>query len=67
VTREYQRGKYYCTIDLLFDLFGLACFANKKRDLSVVIQPIPNQSNRKSIVQYSLEGPMLSDPKCFIL
>jgi hypothetical protein len=22
-TREYKRGKYYCTIDLLFDLFGL--------------------------------------------
>ena len=22
-------GKYHCTIDLLFDWFGLVCFANK--------------------------------------
>jgi hypothetical protein len=27
---EYSRGKYHCTIDLLFDWFGLVCFANKK-------------------------------------
>jgi len=25
-------GKYHCTIDLLCDLFGLACFANKNRN-----------------------------------
>ncbi len=24
-------GKYHCTADLLFDLFGLACFANKNK------------------------------------
>ncbi len=30
-TRKYLRGKYHCTIDLLFDLFGLACFANKNK------------------------------------
>ncbi len=29
LAREYQRGKYHCTIDLLFDRFGLVCFANK--------------------------------------
>jgi hypothetical protein len=29
--REYYRGKYHCTIDLLFDLLGLACFANKNK------------------------------------
>ncbi len=23
--REYQRGKYHCTIDLLFDWFGISC------------------------------------------
>jgi hypothetical protein len=22
-------GKYHCTVDLLFDLFGLACFVKK--------------------------------------
>jgi hypothetical protein len=30
--REYLRGKYYCTVDLLFDWFGLACFANKNKN-----------------------------------
>jgi hypothetical protein len=25
-------GKYYCTIDLLFDWFGLVCFANKNKN-----------------------------------
>ncbi len=25
-----KRGKYHCTIDLLFDWFGLVCFAKKK-------------------------------------
>ncbi len=35
-SREYWRGKYHCTVDLLFDRFGLVCFANKnkKRQLS---------------------------------
>jgi hypothetical protein len=23
--REYSRGKYHCTIDLLFDWFGISC------------------------------------------
>ncbi len=50
---EYKQGilKGDCTIDLLFDLFGLACFANKNKKLSVIIQLIPNQSNRRSTVQ----------------
>ena len=25
-------GKYYCTVELLFDLFGLACFVNKNKN-----------------------------------
>ncbi len=29
--REYLRGMYQCTIDLLFDWFGLVCFANKNK------------------------------------
>ena len=28
------RGKYHCTIDLLFDWFGLVCFANKNKNFS---------------------------------
>jgi hypothetical protein len=33
--REYWRGKYHCTIDLLFDLLGLACFANKNKNFQL--------------------------------
>jgi hypothetical protein len=44
------KGKYHCTVDLLFDWLGLVCFANKKKQLSVAIQLIPNLSNRRSIV-----------------
>jgi hypothetical protein len=25
VTREYKRGKYHCTVDLLFERFGISC------------------------------------------
>ena len=32
------KGKYHCTIDLLFDLFGLACFANKTKIVSCQFQ-----------------------------
>jgi hypothetical protein len=49
--KECYRGKYHCTIEPLFDWFGLVCFANKNKKLSVVIQLIPNQSNRRSTVQ----------------
>ncbi len=34
ITRHNQgklKGKYYCTIDLLCDWFGLVCFANKNK------------------------------------
>jgi dUTPase len=44
------KGKYHCTIDLLFDGLDKVCFANNKK-MSVVIQLIPNQSNRRSMVQ----------------
>ncbi len=33
LSREYWRGKYHCTVDLLFDWwFGLVCFANKNKN-----------------------------------
>ncbi len=32
--REYQRGMYHCTINLLFDWIGLVCFANKNKNSS---------------------------------
>ncbi len=34
--REYYRGKYHCTVDLLFDLFELACFANKNKNCQLL-------------------------------
>jgi len=30
-SKEYWMRKYHCTIDLLFDYFGLVCFANKHK------------------------------------
>ncbi len=33
--REYWRGKYPCTVDLLFDWFGLVCFANKNKNFQL--------------------------------
>jgi hypothetical protein len=51
LSREYKRGKYHCTIDLLFYWLRLVCFANKNKKLPNVIQLIPNQSNRRSMVQ----------------
>jgi hypothetical protein len=26
------KGKYHCTVDLLFEWFGLVCFANKNKN-----------------------------------
>ncbi len=37
------KGKYHCTVDLLFDWFGLVCFANKNKKMLVVIQLLLNQ------------------------
>ncbi len=31
LTKEYKRGKFHCTIDLLFDWFGLVYFATKNK------------------------------------
>ncbi len=32
LSREFKRGKYHCTIDLLFEWFGLVCYANKNKN-----------------------------------
>ena len=39
-TREYQRGKYHCTVDLLFDWFGIICMTT---DIFLAKQTNPNQ------------------------
>jgi hypothetical protein len=36
LNREYLRGKYHCTIDLLFDWFGLVCFGNKNKNCQLL-------------------------------
>ncbi len=35
LSREYLRGKYHCTIDLLFGWFGLVCFVNKNKNFQL--------------------------------
>jgi hypothetical protein len=32
--REYKRGKYHCTVDLLFDWFGIVCLQIKTKIVS---------------------------------
>ncbi len=32
MSRNTKGGKYHCTVDLLFDWFGLVCFANKNKN-----------------------------------
>ncbi len=32
VRQGILKGKYHCTVDLLFDWFGLVCFANKNKN-----------------------------------
>ncbi len=47
-------GKYHCTIDLLSDWFGLVCFANKNKKLSVVLQLISKEVNETVILPPSV-------------
>jgi hypothetical protein len=32
IAQGILKGEYHCTIDLLFDWFGLVCFANKNKN-----------------------------------
>jgi hypothetical protein len=38
-------GKYRCTIDLLFDWFGLVCFANKNKNCQLSYKPVKLEVN----------------------
>ncbi len=49
---EYWRGKYHCTIDLLFDWFGISCMTTDIFCFIFAKQTDPNQSNRRSTVQW---------------
>jgi hypothetical protein len=52
-------GKYHCTIDLLFDWFGLVYFENKKQKLSVV-----HTVDSKSVKQ-EVNGTVILPPLVF--
>ena len=51
-TREYLRRKYHCTVDLLFDWFGISCMTTDNFLLLFAKQTNPDQSNRRSTVQW---------------
>jgi hypothetical protein len=50
LVQEILKGKYHCTIDLLFDWFGISCMTTDNLFLFAK-QTNPNQSNRRSTVQ----------------
>ncbi len=54
-SREYLRGKYHCTIDILFDWFGLVCFANKNKKCQLSYSWF--QTSQKGGQQYSDTSP----------
>ena len=44
-------GKYHCTADLLFILFGFSCFGYVELASALLVLSNANQSNRRSAVQ----------------
>ena len=46
------KGKYNCTADLLFDWLWFSCFDYVKLDRDLPVWSNPNQSNRRSVVQW---------------
>ncbi len=52
IAMEYKRGKYHCTVDLLFDRFVASCMTTDNFCFYLQNRLIhPNQSNRRSTVQ----------------
>ncbi len=48
--RKYERGKYHCTIDLLFDWFGLVCFATVVSCHTADSKPVKQEVNGTGIL-----------------
>ena len=48
------KGKYHCTADLLFVLFGFSCFAYAEIATCLFVWSNPKQSNRRPVVQWNL-------------
>jgi hypothetical protein len=60
-------GKYHCTFDLLFDWFGLVCFANKNKIVSshtADSKPVKQEVNG-TVILPPLVFPGLKQKKCF--
>jgi hypothetical protein len=56
--REYYRGKYHCTVDLLFDWFGIVCFAKKTKIVSC-------HTGESKPVKQELNGTVIFPPLVF--
>jgi hypothetical protein len=56
--KEYERWKYHCTVDVLFDWFGLVCFANKNKNVSF------HRANSKPVKQ-EVYGTVIDPPLVF--
>jgi hypothetical protein len=48
--REYLRGKYHCTINLLHYWFGLICFAKKVSCHTAESKPVKQEVNSTAIL-----------------
>ncbi len=46
------KEEYHCTIDLLIDWFGISCMTSDNLCFLFALQTNPNQSNRRSMVQW---------------
>ncbi len=64
VSREYYRGKYHCTIDLLFDRFGISCMTTDI--FCFYLQKRLIQTSQTGGQQYSDTSPF-SIPCCKLL
>ncbi len=55
-SREYQRVKYHCTIDLLFDWFELVCFANKNKYCQLANSKLVKQEVYSTVIVFPVSN-----------
>ncbi len=63
LTREYLRRKYHCTVDLLFDWFGLVCFANKNKNCQLSV--VSCHTADRKVVKQEVNGTVILPPLVF--
>ena len=74
-THLLRKGKHHCMADLLFNWLGFSCFACVELDRYLQLWLNPNQSNRRSAIQFyfqltkyvSLLWNSLRDLRCCML